>query len=254
MLKLVVGLGNPGSKYDGTRHNIGFEAVDRLAAGGPGARFARKFDGLLAEAEIDFRRVLLLKPETFMNLSGRSVAQALRFYKLEPGRPPGPLRRPEPPARQAPAPRGGLRRRPERAPRHHRPPRDRGLRPAPDRHRRPRPDRRLRLRPQPVPTRRTPRDRRRPDRRHPGRRRLGRPGARRRDEPVQRAQMPKRLRHTTVTIDRSTSALDRIDADTDRPTEETRLASQHLRRDVPAGQRQGRRRPGTTRSATSTTS
>src|SRR3954463_15546235 len=83
MRKLVVGLGNPGSKYEGTRHNIGFEVVDRLAEGGSGATFGRKFDGLLAEAEIDFRRVLLLKPETFMNLSGRSVAQAIRFYKLE---------------------------------------------------------------------------------------------------------------------------------------------------------------------------
>jgi PTH1 family peptidyl-tRNA hydrolase len=84
MRKLVVGLGNPGSKYDGTRHNIGFEAVDRLAKGGSGATFARKFDGLLAEAEIDFRRVLLLKPETFMNLSGRSVRQVVQFYKLDP--------------------------------------------------------------------------------------------------------------------------------------------------------------------------
>ena len=82
-MKLVVGLGNPGSKYEGTRHNIGFEVVDRLAEGGSGARFTRKFDGLVAENEIDFRRVLLLKPETFMNLSGRSVGQALRFYKLE---------------------------------------------------------------------------------------------------------------------------------------------------------------------------
>jgi PTH1 family peptidyl-tRNA hydrolase len=82
MLKLVVGLGNPGSKYEATRHNIGFEAVDRLAAGGSGAKFARKFDGLVAETEIDFHRVLLLKPETFMNLSGRSVAQAARFYKI----------------------------------------------------------------------------------------------------------------------------------------------------------------------------
>jgi PTH1 family peptidyl-tRNA hydrolase len=84
MMKLVVGLGNPGSKYEGTRHNIGFEVVDRLAEGGSGARFARKFEGLLAEIEIDFRRVLLLKPETFMNLSGRSVGQAVRFFKLEP--------------------------------------------------------------------------------------------------------------------------------------------------------------------------
>ncbi len=81
--KLVVGLGNPGSKYEATRHNIGFEVVDRLARGGPGASFSRKFDGLLAEAEIDFRRVLLLKPETFMNLSGRSVRQALQFYKID---------------------------------------------------------------------------------------------------------------------------------------------------------------------------
>ena len=83
-MKLVVGLGNPGSKYEGTRHNVGFEAVDRLADGGSGGTFSRKFDGLLAEAEIDFHRVLLLKPPTFMNLSGRSVGQALRFYKLDP--------------------------------------------------------------------------------------------------------------------------------------------------------------------------
>ncbi len=83
MWKLVVGLGNPGTKYQGTRHNVGFEAIDRLAAGGSGATFTRKFDGLLAEAEINFHRVLLLKPETFMNLSGRSVGQALRFYKLD---------------------------------------------------------------------------------------------------------------------------------------------------------------------------
>ena len=82
MVKLVVGLGNPGSKYEGTRHNIGFEAVDRIAAAGSGSKFSAKFDGLLAEAEIDFKKVLLLKPQTFMNLSGRSVAQASRFYKI----------------------------------------------------------------------------------------------------------------------------------------------------------------------------
>jgi peptidyl-tRNA hydrolase, PTH1 family len=84
MRKLVVGLGNPGSKYEKTRHNIGFEVIDRLASGGSGARFSKKFEGLLAEVEIDYRRVLLLKPETFMNLSGRCVVPALRFYKLEP--------------------------------------------------------------------------------------------------------------------------------------------------------------------------
>jgi PTH1 family peptidyl-tRNA hydrolase len=81
-LKLVVGLGNPGTKYRGTRHNIGFAVVDRLAQAGPETRFAHEFDGLLGEMEIDFRRVLLLKPETFMNLSGRSVGQAVRFFKL----------------------------------------------------------------------------------------------------------------------------------------------------------------------------
>jgi PTH1 family peptidyl-tRNA hydrolase len=85
MRKLVVGLGNPGSKYEGTRHNIGFEVVDRLAEGGTRASFSRKFEALAAEIEIDFRRVTLLKPETFMNLSGRCAAQAVRFYKLEPG-------------------------------------------------------------------------------------------------------------------------------------------------------------------------
>ncbi|HEU5116414.1 MAG TPA: aminoacyl-tRNA hydrolase [Isosphaeraceae bacterium] len=84
MRKLVVGLGNPGSKYEQTRHNIGFELLDRMAQAPPGADFSRKFDGLLAETEIDFRRVLLLKPLTFMNLSGRSVRQATQFYKIEP--------------------------------------------------------------------------------------------------------------------------------------------------------------------------
>jgi PTH1 family peptidyl-tRNA hydrolase len=83
MRKLVVGLGNPGSQYHLTRHNIGFEVVDRLAEGAPGARFASRFDGLLADAEIAFRRVLLFKPLTFMNLSGRAVRQVLQFYKLQ---------------------------------------------------------------------------------------------------------------------------------------------------------------------------
>jgi PTH1 family peptidyl-tRNA hydrolase len=79
---LVVGLGNPGTKYHGTRHNIGFELVDRLAQAGLPRSFSRKFDGQFSEIAIDFRRVLLLKPETFMNLSGRSVGQAVRFFKL----------------------------------------------------------------------------------------------------------------------------------------------------------------------------
>lgn len=81
-MKLVVGLGNPGIKYQGTRHNVGYELVDRLAKGGSNSRFVSKYDGQLAETELDFRRILLLKPETFMNLSGRSVGQAVRFLKL----------------------------------------------------------------------------------------------------------------------------------------------------------------------------
>jgi PTH1 family peptidyl-tRNA hydrolase len=81
-MKLVVGLGNPGTKYRGTRHNIGFDVVDRLAQAGPQARFTHEFDGLLGEVEIDHRRVLLFKPETFMNKSGRAVGQVVRFFKL----------------------------------------------------------------------------------------------------------------------------------------------------------------------------
>jgi PTH1 family peptidyl-tRNA hydrolase len=84
MKKLVIGLGNPGGKYEGTRHNVGFDVVDRLAEGPRRQPFARKFDGLLAESEIDFRQVLLLKPQTFMNLSGRSVRQVSQFYKIDP--------------------------------------------------------------------------------------------------------------------------------------------------------------------------
>lgn len=83
MRKLVVGLGNPGAKYEGTRHNVGFDLIDLLAKSPRCGAFARKFDGLLAEAEIDFQRVLLLKPLTFMNLSGRSVRQAAQFYKID---------------------------------------------------------------------------------------------------------------------------------------------------------------------------
>ena len=136
-MKLVVGLGNPGSKYQGTRHNIGFELVDRLAEGGSESAFSRKFDGQLAETEIDFRRVLLLKPETFMNLSGRSVGQALRFYKL-------PLADLLVVCDDLSLPLGKLRLRPggsdggqKGLARHRRPSRHRPVPPAPDRHRRP---------------------------------------------------------------------------------------------------------------------
>jgi len=81
--KVVVGLGNPGSKYDATRHNIGFEVIDRLALCQSGVRFSQRFEAEIAEIEIDFRRVLLVKPQTFMNLSGKSVGALAGFYKIQ---------------------------------------------------------------------------------------------------------------------------------------------------------------------------
>ena len=79
---LIVGLGNPGKSYAGNRHNIGFMAVDAIAAACAAAPFRRKFQGELTEARIGADRALLLKPETFMNESGRSVAEAARFHKI----------------------------------------------------------------------------------------------------------------------------------------------------------------------------
>ena len=81
---LVVGLGNPGKEYEATRHNMGFMAIDRLAEK-HGARMDRlRFKALTAECDIGGRRVLLMKPETFMNRSGDAVAEAARFYKIPP--------------------------------------------------------------------------------------------------------------------------------------------------------------------------
>jgi PTH1 family peptidyl-tRNA hydrolase len=80
---LIVGLGNPGRQYAETRHNIGFKVVDRLAERA-GASFRHKYDGRFTEAAIADARVALLEPETFMNLSGRSVRSAARFYKVAP--------------------------------------------------------------------------------------------------------------------------------------------------------------------------
>jgi PTH1 family peptidyl-tRNA hydrolase len=80
-MKLIVGLGNPGPAYAGTRHNVGFKTVDRLAE--PlHLTFARRFEAELAEGQIGAERILLAKPQTFMNLSGRPVRQILDFYKL----------------------------------------------------------------------------------------------------------------------------------------------------------------------------
>ncbi|MFO0840271.1 MAG: aminoacyl-tRNA hydrolase [Phycisphaerae bacterium] len=85
-MKLIAGLGNPGRQYQGSRHNLGFEVLDALARRWrvDMTRFVERFEGLLGEAQAGEQRVLLLKPATYMNLSGRSVAAAARFYKIEP--------------------------------------------------------------------------------------------------------------------------------------------------------------------------
>lgn len=82
-MKLIVGLGNPGGKYDGTRHNIGFDVVEQLAQRHHAEPGKSKFEGQLQECMIGSERSLLLRPHTFMNLSGRSVRQAVDFYKIE---------------------------------------------------------------------------------------------------------------------------------------------------------------------------
>ena len=94
-VRLIVGLGNPGRQYVGTRHNIGFEVVDRLAeklgwcpAGGFDRAARARFEGLslegLAGGDGGNARLVLLKPGTYMNLSGQAVQQASRFYRIEP--------------------------------------------------------------------------------------------------------------------------------------------------------------------------
>lgn len=84
-MKLLVGLGNPGSQYEKTRHNAGFLVIDRLARRhAPGAISKAKFDAALVEAPIGGERCLLLKPNTYMNRSGQAVAQAIGFYKVNP--------------------------------------------------------------------------------------------------------------------------------------------------------------------------
>ena len=83
-MKIVVGLGNPGSRYEGTRHNVGFAVIDYLAASPRAGRFQARFQGQVAELIEDPHKVLLVKPETFMNLSGRCVRQLLDFYQLPP--------------------------------------------------------------------------------------------------------------------------------------------------------------------------
>ncbi len=81
-MKLIVGLGNPGPKYTGTRHNVGFDAIDSLAKAPGTSAFRERFEALVAERQEGGQAVLLVKPLTFMNLSGRAVRAALDFYKL----------------------------------------------------------------------------------------------------------------------------------------------------------------------------
>jgi PTH1 family peptidyl-tRNA hydrolase len=81
-MKLFVGLGNPGGKYARNRHNIGFMALDQIASDHGFSPWKSKFQGQICEGKLGGEKVLLLKPETFMNLSGQSVTAAMKFYKL----------------------------------------------------------------------------------------------------------------------------------------------------------------------------
>lgn len=82
-MKLIVGLGNPGGKYQETLHNVGFNAVDVLAQQIPSGSWVDKFKGKLLQGRIGQNAFLLLKPQTFMNLSGDSVLACKQFYKIE---------------------------------------------------------------------------------------------------------------------------------------------------------------------------
>lgn len=81
-MKLFVGLGNPGTKYERNRHNVGFLMLDRLADDYATTPWKRKFQGLIADASLGGERALFIKPQTYMNESGRSVGEAARFLKI----------------------------------------------------------------------------------------------------------------------------------------------------------------------------
>src|SRR5437660_779842 len=81
-MKVVVGLGNPGSRYEGTRHNVGFAVLDLLAQSPRAGRFQHRFQANVAELLEDTDKVLLVKPQTFMNLSGQSVRQIVDYYQV----------------------------------------------------------------------------------------------------------------------------------------------------------------------------
>lgn len=81
---LIAGLGNPSKEYEGTRHNVGFDVIDILASRAGISVTTRKFKGLTGTGRINGKKVVLLKPLTYMNLSGESIRQAIDFYKLDP--------------------------------------------------------------------------------------------------------------------------------------------------------------------------
>lgn len=82
-MKLIVGLGNPGNEYKNTRHNVGFDIIDKIAEKENFPAFKEKFKGLITEKTIDGEKVILLKPQTYMNLSGDSIIQVIKFYKID---------------------------------------------------------------------------------------------------------------------------------------------------------------------------
>ena len=82
-MKLFVGLGNPGKKYVNNRHNIGFMALDQIASDHSFSPWKSKFQGQLSDGKLGLEKVILLKPETFMNLSGQSVSETIKFYKIK---------------------------------------------------------------------------------------------------------------------------------------------------------------------------
>lgn len=81
---VIVGLGNPGREYEKTRHNVGFRAIDQLAEKLDINMSKNKFDAIIGEGIVNEEKIMLVKPQTFMNLSGSSVSQILDFYKIEP--------------------------------------------------------------------------------------------------------------------------------------------------------------------------
>ena len=113
---LVVGLGNPGAKYEGTRHNAGFRALDGYSKKSGQKIDRMKFKALVGEGALGGKRVLFVKPQTFMNLSGEAVRDAAAFYQVPPAHPGQ-----------------GLRGRAKRAEKHHLPPEKRGVSPRQDR-------------------------------------------------------------------------------------------------------------------------